>query len=87
VIQGTAYTGDLTTIVSKLPTYGSGFVASLEGGYPIPLPLGPNFTLEPQGQIIYQHVGFYDAFDDEATIWLGTTSGATWHCRRRTHRY
>jgi outer membrane autotransporter protein len=77
VLQGTAYTGDATTIVSKLPIDGTGFIASLEGGYPIPLPLGPNFKLEPQAQIIYQHVGFHDAFDDEATIGLGTTSGAT----------
>jgi outer membrane autotransporter protein len=77
VLQGTAYTGDATTIVSKLPTDGSGFIASLEGGYPIPLPLGPNFILEPQGQIIYQRVGFHDAYDDEAAIGLGTTSGAT----------
>jgi len=77
VLQGTAYTGDATTIVSKLPTDGSGFIASLEGGYPIPLPLGPHFILEPQGQIIYQRVGFHDAFDNEATIGLGTTSGAT----------
>jgi outer membrane autotransporter protein len=77
VLQGTAYTGDATTIVSKLPTDGSGFIASLEGGYPIPLPLGPNFIQEPQGQIIYQRVGFHDAYDDEAAIGLGTTSGAT----------
>jgi outer membrane autotransporter protein len=77
ILQGTAYTGDATTVVSKLPTDGSGFIASLEGGYPIPLPLGPNFKLEPQAQIIYQHVGFHDAFDNEATIGLGTTSGAT----------
>jgi outer membrane protein OmpA-like peptidoglycan-associated protein len=77
ILQGTAYTGDATTVVSKLPTDGSGFIASLEGGYPIPLPLGPHFILEPQGQIIYQRVGFHDAFDNEATIGLGTTSGAT----------
>jgi outer membrane autotransporter protein len=77
VLQGTAYTGNATTAVSKLPTDGSGFIGSLEGGYPIPLPLGPRFILEPQGQIIYQHVRFHDAFDNLLTIGLGTTSGAT----------
>jgi outer membrane autotransporter protein len=77
VLQGTGYGGSAKTIVSKLPTSGAGFISSLEGGYPIPLPLGPNFILEPQGQIIYQHVGFRDAFDNEATIALGTTSGVT----------
>jgi outer membrane autotransporter protein len=77
VLQGTGYGGSAKTIVSKLPTSGAGFISSLEGGYPIPLPLGPNFILEPQGQIIYQHVGFRDAFDNIATIALGTTSGAT----------
>ena len=45
-----------TQFAPKLPTGGSGFLASLEGGYPIPLALGPNFILEPQAQIIWQRV-------------------------------
>ena len=77
VLQGTGYDGSAKTIVSKLPTSGAGFIASLEAGYPIPLPFGPHFILEPQAQIIYQHVGFRDAFDNVATVALGTTSGAT----------
>ena len=77
MLQGTGYGGSAKTIVSKLPTSGAGFVSSLEGGYPIPLPLGPRFILEPQAQIIYQHVGFHDAYDNISTVALGTTSGAT----------
>ena len=62
VLQGTGYDGTATAqfpnlgVTTKLPTGGSGFLASLEGGYPIPLALGPNFILEPQAQIIWQHV-------------------------------
>ena len=77
VLQGTGYGGSAKTVVSKLPTSGAGFVSSLEAGYPIPLPLGPRFILEPQAQIIYQHVGFRDAYDNIATVALGSTSGAT----------
>ena len=77
VLQGTGYDGTAETAVSKLPTSGAGFMSSLEAGYPIPLPLGPGFILEPQAQIIYQHVGFGDAFDNVATVALGSTSGAT----------
>ena len=77
VLQGTGYGGDATTVVSKLPTTGSGFVSSLEAGYPIPLAFGPRFILEPQAQIIYQHVGFRDAYDNISTVSLGSTSGTT----------
>ena len=55
VVQGTAYTGNATTQFANLATDGSGFIASLEAGYPIPLPLGPRFVLEPQAQILWQH--------------------------------
>jgi outer membrane autotransporter protein len=90
VLQGTGYDGtataqfaDLSTLLgrsvtSKLSTGGSGFVASLEGGYPIPLPqLGPNFILEPQAQIIWQHVSFDVADDGIGSVALGSTSGIT----------
>jgi outer membrane autotransporter protein len=64
VLQGTRYTGNATAtsaslgLQSQLSTSGSGFVASLEGGYPIPLPqLGPNFILEPQAQFMTTAAG------------------------------
>jgi outer membrane autotransporter protein len=49
----------------------------LEGGYPIPLPLGPRFVLEPQAQIIWQQVGFVDSNDGIGSVALGSTSGLT----------
>ncbi len=77
VLQGTIYTGTATTQYATLPTNGSGILTSLEAGYPIPLPLGPRFILEPQGQIIWQHTSFRQAFDGLSEISLGSTSGVT----------
>ena len=58
VLQGTYYNGDATTQFAQLPANGLGFTSSLEAGYPVPLPLGPRFVLEPQAQIIWQQVTF-----------------------------
>ena len=78
VLQGSFYSGDATTQFTHLPTKGTGFISSLEAGYPIPLPwFGPRFVLQPEGQIIWQQVSFHDADDGFGTIGLGTTSGAT----------
>ena len=52
-------------------------MTSLEGGYPIALPLGPRFVLEPQAQIIWQQVSFAQANDGLGPVALGTTSGPT----------
>jgi outer membrane autotransporter protein len=75
VMQQTAYQGRATTQYAQLPTNGYGFISSLESGYPIPLPLGPNFVLEPQAQIIWQQVSFDDANDGLGAVGLGSTSG------------
>ncbi len=83
VLQGTRYGGDATAqfstfgLTTTLPTQGSGFVSSLEGGYPIPLAFGPGFVLEPQAQIIWQEVHFDGASDGISTVALGSTSGTT----------
>ena len=77
VVQGTAYTGTATTAVSSLSTTGSGILISLEGGYPVPLQFGPNFILEPQAQIIWQHIHFSEADDGVNSVDLGSTSGTT----------
>jgi outer membrane autotransporter protein len=77
VLQGTTYYGNASTPVSRLVTDGWGFLASLEGGYPIPLGFWPRLVLEPQGQIIWQHVGFNQQFDGIDPIGLGSTSGWT----------
>jgi outer membrane autotransporter protein len=77
VLQGTYYQGNAVTQFANLPINGSGFISSLEGGYPIPLPLGPRFVLEPQAQIIWQRVAFNQANDGLGPVGLGTTSGET----------
>ena len=77
IVQGTIYDGNTTAtfaplglgLQTNLSTSGSGFLASLEGGYPIPIPqLGPNFILEPQAQIIWQHTDFDQANDGVGTV-------------------
>ena len=78
VAQVTHYEGTASTQFAKLETTGFGFVSSLETGYPVPLPLlGPGFVLEPQAQIVWQHVSFDDANDGLGEVALGTTSGAS----------
>jgi len=42
-----------SSLGAKIHPNGFGFLASLEGGYPIEL--GQGFAIEPQAQIIYQH--------------------------------
>jgi outer membrane autotransporter protein len=78
VAQVTHYEGAAATQFASLPTTGFGFVSSLEAGYPVPLPLfGPAFVVEPQAQIVWQHVSFDDANDGEGEVAPGTTSGAS----------
>ena len=78
VAQVTHYEGAASTQFASLTTTGFGFVSSLEAGYPVPLPLfGPGFVLEPQAQIVWQHVSFDDANDGLGEVALGTTSGAS----------
>ncbi|WP_454720393.1 MULTISPECIES: autotransporter family protein [Cupriavidus] len=45
---------------------GNAFAASLESG--IPLPLNDSWVLEPQGQIVWQHVSFGDTRDPYSSI-------------------
>jgi outer membrane autotransporter protein len=77
VLQGTYYNGNALTQYADLPVSGSGFISSLEGGYPVPLPLGPRFVLEPQAQIIWQQVAFGQGNDGVGSVALGSTSGPT----------
>lgn len=77
ILQGTHYDGDATTQNARLPISGSGFATSLETGYPFGLPLGPGFVLEPQAQIIWQHVGLSEENDGLGLVDPGSTSGVT----------
>ena len=80
------YGGSASTQFMKLNTDGTGFIGSLEGGYPFAWPqLGPGFVIEPQGQILWQKVSFrqrnYDGFGDVA---LGDTTGPSGRIGPRT---
>lgn len=78
VLQATAYEGSASTTSANLSTDGAGFASSLEAGYPIPVPaLGSGFVLEPQAQIIWQHISFDDDNDGLGDVALGSTSGAS----------
>jgi outer membrane autotransporter protein len=73
-MQGTWYGGSASTQFARLNTYGSGFIASLEGGVPFALPqFGPGFALEPQGRILWQKVAFHQQFDGQGNVALGDT--------------
>ena len=78
VLQGTWYYGSASTQFARLNTDGTGFIGSLEGGYPFSWPqLGPGFVIEPQGQILWQKVSFRHDFMTRAwrDVALGDTTG------------
>lgn len=77
VLQGTLYDGSAESTRAKLPTRGSGYLASIEAGYPIPLPLGPGFVLEPQAQFIWQRVSFRADSDSFGPVALGSSAAPT----------
>jgi outer membrane autotransporter protein len=77
ILQGTHYDGDATTQSARLPLSGTGIATSLESGYPFHLPLGPGFVLEPQAQIVWQHMGLSEENDGLGSVDPGSTSGVT----------
>jgi len=77
-LQGTSYGGGASTEFAHLNTSGTGFISSLEGGYPIALPVfGPGFVLEPQAQVLWQWVSFDAGNDGLGPVALGTSSETT----------
>jgi len=64
-------------MTTNLPTHGSGVIASLDAGDPIPVTFGPNFVLVPEAQILWQYVSFKAANDGIQTVEPGSTSGIT----------
>jgi outer membrane autotransporter protein len=78
VAQATTYRGSASTSFARLNLPGTGFIASLEFGYPIALPqLGASFVLEPQLQAIYQYVNVSPRNDGQGPVELGSTHGST----------
>ena len=85
VLQGTWYYGSASTQFARLNTDGTGFIASLEGGYPFAWPqLGPGFVIEPQGQILWQKVSFRHDYDGLGDVALGDTTGPSGRIGLRT---
>ena len=67
VVQGNWFDAKATSLYeARMSTSGSGFAASLEGGYP--LRLSQRWQLEPQAQIIYQSVSVNRSRDAYSTI-------------------
>ena len=85
VLQGTWYYGSASTQFARLNTDGTGFIGSLEGGYPFAWPqLGPGFVIEPQGQILWQKVSFRHDYDGLGDVALGDTTGPSGRIGLRT---
>jgi len=77
-LQGTSYSDAASTEFAHLNTSGTGFISSLDTGYPIAIPqLGFGFVLEPQAQVLWQWVSFDSGNDGLGPVALGTTSETT----------
>ena len=74
--QGTCYGGSASTNFARLETDGTGFIGSLEGGYPFSWPqFGPGFVIAPQGQILWRKVSFRYDYVGLGDVALGDTTG------------
>ncbi len=76
VLMGTWYGGSANSIGGTgIDIDGSGFTASLEGGYPIVL--GGNWSLEPQAQLIWQDMSLDDKRDAYSAVAFGSDTSWT----------
>jgi len=73
VAQGTIFDDIKGTTVDgyQMKTKGWAFTASLESGYPFAL--GNGWTIEPQAQLIYQHLSLDDSYDRAGRVLYGDT--------------
>jgi outer membrane autotransporter protein len=78
VLQASSFGGTANTAYSRLIPKGTGFLASLEFGYPMEIAsMGKNFVLEPQLQAIRQYVNFSARNDGLGMVTVGSTYGST----------
>lgn len=76
VVMGTWFSGDaISDRAVGIDIDGTGVSVSLEGGYPVALT--PEWTIEPQAQLIWQHLSFDDQADNFSTISLDADDGLT----------
>lgn len=72
VVQATCYEDDSQSSRGfRMKAGGYGLAASLEGGYAFQL--GNGLVIEPQAQLVYQHVGFEDSADSGAWVYFRDT--------------
>ncbi|ATU91718.1 autotransporter domain-containing protein [Phyllobacterium zundukense] len=76
VLMGSWFGGDATSSRDVgIDTDGTGITASLEGGYPVAL--SQSWTLEPQAQLIWQHLSLDDQSDGFSDVSFDTDDGVT----------
>lgn len=76
VLMGSFYGGNAASDRGvSVDLDGSSVTASLEGGYAITI--APNWTLEPQAQIIWQHISLDDQNDGISSVAFDTDEGVT----------
>ncbi|MBZ9976541.1 autotransporter outer membrane beta-barrel domain-containing protein [Mesorhizobium sp. BR-1-1-10] len=76
VLMATFFGGDATSSRNVgIDIGGTGVTASLEGGYPIALAQG--WTLEPQAQLIWQHLSLDDAKDRFSSVSFDSDGSVT----------
>ena len=76
VIMGTWFGGDATSGAGQsIDVDGSALTLSLEGGYPVAL--SPNWHLEPQAQLIWQHLSLDDQADSLSSVSFDADDGVT----------
>ena len=76
VVMGTWFGGDLRSLAGVgIDIDGTGVTASLEGGYPVALT--PEWTLEPQAQLIWQHASMDDQADRFSTVRFDSDDAVT----------
>jgi autotransporter family porin len=74
--MGSWFSGDATSLRDVgIDIDGTGITASLEGGYPVAL--SQSWTLEPQAQLIWQHLYLDDQSDTFSTVSFDDDDGVT----------
>jgi len=76
IVMATWFRGEATSNAGEsIDVGGTGITLSLEGGYPFRI--APEWTLEPQAQIIWSHLALDNAADRFSSVSFDSHSGAT----------
>lgn len=84
VLMGTWFNGEATSRGNVgIDIEGTGVTASLEGGYP--LLLNEQWTLEPQAQLIWNHLSLDNQHDEYSSVSFDDSDGFTGRLGMRLH--